>query len=177
MSFELEKSIELLSRTPQAYKSLFYELKSDWGQINEGEKTWSAFDIIGHLIHGEETDWIPRAEIILSESKSDKMFEPFDRFAQQKSSVGKTMEVLLDDFEKLRINNLKKLSSWRLTKKELTKTGIHPELGEVSLKQLIATWTIHDLGHLNQISRVIVKHYSKEVGPWAEYSRILRAGE
>lgn len=174
MNFNLKKSIELLERIPEAYKVLFYGLDSNWATINEGENTWSAFDIVGHLIHGELTDWIPRAKIILSENEKNKTFEPFDRFAQEKSSKGKTIEELIDEFEKFRKLNLEELNSWNLTEEDLDKTGIHPELGEVTLKQLISTWTIHDIAHLNQISRVIVKDYAEDVGPWAEYLRILR---
>ena len=164
MNFDLLKSIELLERTPQVYKSLFYRSTSDWTTINEGLNTWSAFDIVGHLIHGELTDWIPRAEIILSEDRSDKTFEPYDRFAQEKNSKGKTIDFLLEQFEELREFNLVKLKSWNLSATDLLKKGIHPELGEVTLKQLITTWTIHGIGHLNQISRVIVKIILKMLG-------------
>ena len=173
MNFSINKSIALLTRTPKVFKSLFYDLNFGWDEINDGPNTWNAFDIIGHLIHGEQTDWIPRARLILSESK-DKTFDPFDRFAQEKLSVGKTMNELLDQFEELRIENLDTLKSWNLTQLDLNKTGIHPELGLVTLKQLISTWTIHDVAHLNQISRVLIKHYSEDVGPWAEYTRLLK---
>ena len=149
MNFDPQKSIELLSKTPCTYKSLLYNLDSNWDQINEGTGTWSAFDIIGHLIHGEKTDWIPRAKLILT-SSSTPTFDPFDRFAQEKLSLGKTTNELLNDFEEIRIKNLDILQSWNLTESDLQKTGLHPNLGLVTLKQLIATWTIHDLGHLNQ---------------------------
>ncbi len=173
MNFDLEKSIELLERTPQVYKVLLSNLKSDWGIINEGSGTWSAFDIIGHLIHGENTDWIPRAELILS-SKEIPTFEPFDRFAQKGISKDKTLDQLLDEFEVLRKQNLIKLKSWDLKNEELDKKGKHPDLGAVTLRQLISTWTIHDIGHLNQLSRVMIKHYKEDVGSWGEYSKILR---
>ena len=172
MNFDLNKSIELLERTPRVYKSLFYGLSSDWGSIDEGENTWNAYNIIGHLIYGEQTDWIPRARIILSDTK-DKTFEPYDRFAQDKLFKGVAIDTLLDEFEVIRLKNIEELKSWNLTAQDLDKEGIHPDLGSVTLRELIATWTIHDLGHLNQISRVIVKHYGNDVGPWAKYSRIL----
>ena len=173
MNFELNKSIELLERTPAAYKALFYGLSSEWGIINEGDKTWSAFDIIGHLIHGEKTDWIPRARIILSKL-NDKTFEPFDRFAQEEISKGKTLEMLIDEFTARRTENLKIVKSWNLTKEDLEKTGVHPHLGPVTLKQLIAAWTIHDMSHLHQVSRVVVKYYKNDAGPFAQYIRILK---
>lgn len=174
MNFELNKSIELLQRSPQTYKSLFYGMNSNWGYLNEGKDTWSAFDIIGHLIHGEITDWIPRAKIILSKQLKDKTFEPFDMLAHKQICQSKTMENLLEEFEKLRNNNIKELKSWNLSEEELNMTGIHPEQGEVSLKQLISTWAIHDYGHLNQISRVIVKHHTEDVGPFKNFYTLLR---
>ncbi len=174
MNFDLYKSIELLRRSPIAYKALFYQLDTDYGNVNEGENTWSAFDIIGHLIHGEKTDWIPRARIILDNSIDDKVFEPYDRFAQEILSKGKSLDELLLEFEQLRKDNIDLLKSWNLDESQLNKTGIHPELGEVTLKQLIATWAIHDMSHLHQVSRVIVKHYHNDVGPWAAYSSILK---
>lgn len=174
MNFKLQKSIELLKRTPAAYKALFYQMPLDWTNANEGANTWSAFDIIGHLIHGEKTDWIPRAKIILSDA-SDKTFVPFDRFAQEKVSIGKTIEELIDELTLLRKQNVEELESWKLTEEDLSKTGIHPDpdLGMVTLKQLIATWTIHDIIHLNQVSRVMVKHYRQDVGPWTNYIKMF----
>lgn len=171
MNFDLKKSIELLGRSPETYETLFSNLNYDWNVINEGQNTWSAYNIIGHLIHGEKTDWIPRAEIILN--KGDKNFEPYDRFAQEKLYSTQTFEELINEFKILRANNLDKLNSWNLTEQDLDKQGIHPDLGVVTLKQLISTWTIHDMIHLNQISRVIVKHYAKDIGPWKKYVRLL----
>ncbi len=176
MSFSLHKSISLLERTPVILKSLLYELPEEWVMVNEGPETWSAFDVVGHLIQGERTDWITRAKIILR-NKDDKTFEPFDRFAQKKLSAGKTIEQLLDEFAQLRNKNIEELNSWNLTEADLEKVGNHPALGTVTLKQLIATWTIHDLSHLHQISRVMVKHYSGEVGPWFQYFSILNRGD
>ncbi len=173
-NFNLEKSIALLERTPRAYRELYYGLGHNWTNINEGPDTWSAFDIIGHLIHGELTDWIPRARIMISDDEGSKLLEPFDRFAQKELSKGKTIEQLLDEFERLRKDNLVTLRSWNLTEQQLDSTAIHPELGTVTLSQHLSTWTIHDMGHLYQLSRVMVKHYAEDVGPWKAYSRILR---
>ncbi|WP_431127049.1 DinB family protein [Flagellimonas flava] len=173
MNFELNKSIKILERTPAVLKALFYELDADWATINEGPRTWSAYDIVGHLIHGEQTDWIPRAEIILSDGP-DRTFAPFDRFAQEKLSQGKTMEDLLEEFASLRESSLNQLKSWNLSEEDLDKTGVHPDLGEVTLSQLLSTWTVHDLAHINQFSRAMVKHYAKDVGPWKKYIRILK---
>ncbi|WP_045113191.1 DinB family protein [Microscilla marina] len=173
MNFHLDKSIELLARTPQAYKELFTGLQYDWAHINEGANTWNAFDIVGHLIHGEQTDWVPRGRIILG-NQADKTFVPFDRFAQEQLSVGKTMDELLEEFDQLRQANLQELKSWNLSPTDLAKTGIHPDLGTVTLQELLATWTIHDMAHLNQISRALVKHYAQDVGPWHQYIRLLK---
>jgi len=171
MNFDLKKSMELLKRFPDTYESLFSNFNSDWNKINEGQNTWSAYNIIGHLIHGEKTDWIPKAEIILN--KDDKNFEPYDRFAQEKLYSTQTFEELIDEYKRLRVLNVNKLKSWNLTEKDLNKEGIHPDLGIVTLKELISTWTIHDMIHLNQISRVIVKHYEEDIGPWKKYVRLL----
>ncbi|MEM9648140.1 MAG: DinB family protein [Bacteroidota bacterium] len=172
-NFNLEKSIQILERTPSVLKALFYNLGEDWITVNEGPQTWSAYDILGHLIHGENTDWIPRAKIILGDGP-DKTFEPFDRFAQKELSTGKSMEQLLDEFTQLRESSVQTLKSWSLSQEDLPKKGNHPELGAVTLAQLLATWTIHDLAHLNQVSRVMVKHYADSVGPWRQYISLLK---
>lgn len=172
-NFNLERSIELLERAPLVYRSLFYGISYDWDKVNEGENTWNAFDILGHLIHGEKTDWIPRATLILNTKEELPIFEPFDRFAQKELSKSKTTDQLIGEFESLRSQNLKQLRSWNLSKDQLDMEGIHPELGKVALRELIATWAIHDLSHLNQITRTLVKHYKEDVGPWIEYSKIL----
>ena len=172
MEFEPGKATLILERTPSVLKELLAGLPPDWTHQNEGEETWSPYDVIGHLIHGEETDWIPRAEIILGDG-SNKTFEPFDRFAQFEKSEGKTLQQLLDEFETLRAQSLKKLSSFNLTEEDLRRTGMHPELGEVTLKQLLATWVTHDLGHIVQISRVMAKQYKTEVGPWKKYISVI----
>ena len=172
MNFDLNKSIEILKRTPEVYSALFNNSKHNWDKINEGVDTWSGYNIIGHLIHGEKTDWIPRAEIILS-NKDDKTFEPYNRFAQEELYSSQTTDVLLDEFKALRNQNIEKLISWNLSESDLDKKGIHPDLGIVTLRQLISTWTIHDIAHLNQVSRVIVKHYAEDVGPWKKYIKLL----
>ncbi|MEM8896436.1 MAG: DinB family protein [Bacteroidota bacterium] len=172
-NFKLEKSIALLERTPGTYRELCYGLGHNWTNINEGSDTWSAFDIVGHLIHGEQTDWIPRARIMLS-NDGNKELEPFDRFAQKEISKGKTIEELIDQFSVLRKANLDILRSWHLTEEQLDRTAIHPDLGTVTLRQHLSTWTIHDMSHLYQLGRVIVKHYREDLGPWQAYSRILQ---
>lgn len=173
MNFDLDKSIALLERGPKVYKSLFYGLGFDWTSINEGEDTWSAFDILGHLIEGEKSDWIPRARIILSKDGAKTTFEPFDRFAQEKATAGKRMDDLLDEFDHLRQDNLGTLRSWNLSDSDLEKTAIHPGHGSVTLRQHLSTWTVHDVNHLHQISRVMVKHYREDIGPWKKYLRIF----
>jgi len=140
---------------------------------NEGGETWSVFDVIGHLIHGEKTDWITRMEIILSEG-GNKEFKTFDRFAQLEESKGKSLEQLLKEFLAARELNLAKLISFKLTENDFKKTGIHPKFGAVTLSQLIAAWTVHDLDHISQISRVMSKQYKDPSGPWIEYMKILR---
>ena len=173
MEFELKKAVLILQRTPAVIRNLLIDLPSDWISENEGENTWSPYDIVGHLIHGEKTDWIVRAEIILS-INPNRLFEPFDRFAQFENSQGKSLDQLLDEFEQLRIENLRRLSAMNLSGKNLASEGIHPEFGAVTLKQLLSTWVVHDLGHIAQIARVMAKQYKTEVGPWLEYIGILK---
>jgi hypothetical protein len=172
MNFDLDKSIGLLSCTPSVLRQLLADLPDEWTMSNEGGETWSAFDVLGHLIHGENTDWIPRAKIILSDA-DERVFESFDRFAQFRESEGKSLGEMLDAFEDLRGKNVTELQAMGLGPEELVRTGIHPELGEVTLSQLIATWVVHDLDHIAQISRVMARQYESEVGPWREYLRIL----
>ncbi len=148
-------------------------LSEEWIQNNEGAETWSPYNIVGHLIHGEKTDWIPRAVIILSPN-ADKSFEPFDRFAQFRESEGKTLKQLLDEFKILRKQNIQHLRSMEITEADLEKVGKHPAFGAVTLKQLIATWMVHDLNHISQICRVMAKQYKDEVGPWSAYLGILK---
>jgi hypothetical protein len=173
MNFTLEQSIEILERTPLSLSNLLTGLSSEWTSTKEGNDTWSVYDIIGHLIHGEKTDWIPRAEIILSD-KTEKTFEPFDRFAQFENSKGKSLTELLEEFTALRKKNIVLLRSMPIHETTLTKKGIHPAFGEVTLSQLLATWVVHDLNHIAQIARVMAKQYKEDVGPWIKYLRILQ---
>lgn len=171
-NLSLGKSIEILERTPVVLSQLLNGLSPDWTSLNEGGETWSAYDVIGHLIHGDQTDWMHRIEIILSD-KHDKRFVPFDRFAQFENSKGKSLNQLLEEFKIIRKSNLEKLKGLSITESDLIKKGIHPTFGEVTLSQLIATWVVHDLDHLSQISRVMAKQYKEEVGPWIEFLKIL----
>ena len=173
MSFKLETSIEILERTPNVLKVMLQNLPPDFISVNEGGETWNIFDVIGHLVHGEKTDWLPRAEIILSE-KTDKTFEQFDRFAQFEESEGKTLTELLVEFQTLREKNISVLRSKNISDKDLENKGIHPAFGEVTLSQLLSTWVVHDLDHISQISRILAKQYQSDVGPWVEYLKILK---
>jgi len=172
MNFNITKSVEILERTPIVLESMLSELSGSWIKTNEGENTWSPYDILGHLIFGEKTDWIVRIKIILSQSEN-KMFEPFDRFAQLKEKQDKNISELVAEFKNLRKNNLIELRSLNITNTNFELKGIHPELGEVTLEQLISTWVVHDLGHIAQISRVMAKQYKTNVGPWNAYLGIL----
>jgi len=172
MEFQLESAIAILRRTPSTLNSLLRGVSNDWLLQNEGPATWSPFDVVGHLIHGEETDWIPRARIILEDGES-RPFEPFNRVAMFEKSKGKSMLELLDRFQQLREANLRELSQMNLTPAMLEHRGRHPELGVVTLKQLLATWVAHDLGHIAQIVRVMARQYRQEVGPWQQYLSIL----
>jgi len=172
MEFQLDRALEILERTPRALNELLGGLPGAWTTPNEGPETFSAFDNVGHLIHGERTDWIPRARIILAQGAT-RRFEPFDRFAQKRESQGKSLADLLDEFERLRSGNLATLRAWRLTDAQLALEGEHPELGIVTLRQLLATWTAHDLGHVAQIARVLAKQYRDAVGPWRAYLPVL----
>ena len=174
MDFELDKAIEILERTPKVLSEMLSGLSEEWTSQNEGENTWSVFDVVGHLIHGEHTDWIPRTKLILSNNEV-KTFIPFDRFAQFQDSRGKTLTELLSTFKLLRHQNIISLKSFSISDRDLSKTGIHPEFGTVTLKQLLATWVAHDLGHIAQISRVMAKQYKEEAGPWTQYLKILQS--
>ena len=173
MAFSLKRSVEILERTPDVLYTMVYGISDYWTQHNEGGETWSVFDVVGHLIHGEKADWVTRAEIILSENP-DKKFAPFDRLAQFEESKGKTLAQLLEEFKLLRKKNIERLLSKNLTKKDFDKTGIHPSFGEVKLSQLLSTWVAHDLDHISQVARVMAKQYREDVGPWIEYLKILK---
>ena len=170
--FNLAEAIEVLSRTPATLDALLRGLPDIWVRGNEGKDTWSAFDIVGHLIVGERTDWMPRARIILENGEA-RPFDPFDRFAQAKQSQGKSLQQLLDEFARLRGENLASLQSLNLQRKDWTRRGRHPELGVVTLSQLLATWAVHDLTHVHQLARVMAHQYRDAVGPWRAYLGVL----
>ena len=174
MDFNLSKSLEILQRTPDTMFAMLQGISPEWTSTNEGGDTWSVYDVIGHLIHGERTDWMARVEIILSDKK-DKTFTSFDRFAQFEESKDKTIAALLAEFKSIRGKNLELLHSFHLTKNDFKKIGIHPVFGEVTLAQLLSTWTVHDMNHLAQIARIIAKQYKDASGPWIEYLRILQS--
>lgn len=171
MQFSIEHSLEILQRTPAVIAALLSDLSAEWLHGNEGANTWSPYQVLGHLIHGEKTDWVPRARIILS-NQSDKTFESFDRFAQMAEEI-KPVGELLEEFSKRREANLQELKSMQIDQSKLSLQGMHPDLGPVNLQQLLATWVVHDLGHIAQISRVLAKQYQEEVGPWQAYLGIL----
>jgi len=174
VSFELTAAREVLARTPATLDALLRGLPDAWARVNEGPDTWSAYDVVGHLVHGERTDWIPRARIIL-EHGAARAFEPFDRFAQFRESAGKSLEALLDEFGALRRENLATLEALRIGPEAFAREGRHPDFGVVTMGQLLATWVVHDLGHIAQIARVMAKRYAGEVGPWAEYLPVLHS--
>jgi hypothetical protein len=172
MKYNLERSYQILERTPSVLKTLLTGLDNEWTMNNEGPETFSPYDVIGHLIHGEKTDWAARTKIILEFGLS-KPFTPWDRFAQYKESKGKTLDQLLRQFKKVRKNNIDWLRSLNLSETDLDKKGTHPSLGEVTLRNLLATWVVHDLTHIAQITRVMAKQYKEEMGPWPQFFRIL----
>lgn len=172
MQFDLNKSCQVLERTPAVLKELLSGLDDDWVMNHEGPDTFSPFDVVGHLIHGEKTDWPDRIRMILEHGVSKK-FVPYDRFAMYEVSKGKKSGALLDEFEALRRENMQWLRSLELSETDLNKKGIHPSFGEVTLRQLISTWTVHDLTHIAQIGRVMAKQYKEAIGPWTEFFRIL----
>ena len=173
MKFQIEKTVEMLSQTPGTIKSLLGNLSDDWIENSPDSENWSAYDIVGHLIHGEETDWIPRAEIILAQGEN-LTFEPFDRFAQFVKSKDKTLDELIETFAVSRTRNLVKLREMNLTEEKLQLKGIHPELGEVTLEQLLATWAVHDLNHIKQLVTALANKYVENVGAWKQYLSILQ---
>jgi hypothetical protein len=172
MDFDLRRSVDVLRRSPETLRTLLDGLDDAWVRGTEGPDTFSPFDVVGHLIDGEETDWIPRARIILARG-ADLRFEPYDRFRHFQRNTGRSLASLLDEFARLRAANLELLGSWTLTARELDLPGEHPSLGRVTLRQLLAAWVVHDLGHLAQVARVIAKQYREEVGPWVPYLPVL----
>jgi hypothetical protein len=173
MEHSLQNTISLLSRTPAALDAFLRDLPETWTLRNEGDGTWNAFDVVGHLIHGERTDWMPRAKMIL-EFGDTRAFEPFDRWAQAQASQGKSLGQLLNEFARLRANNLDELRALKLRPEQLERRGQHPELGPVTLSELLATWAVHDLTHLHQISRIMAQQYREAVGPWSAYLGVLQ---
>jgi len=172
MDFDLTAGTAVLERTPQTLRAMLAGLPPAWTDATEGPETWSPYAIVGHLIHGERTDWIPRARLILAQGPQ-RRFTPFDRFAQFRESEGKSLADLLDEFARLRAESLATLAGWHLTDAQLGLEGEHPEFGPVTLRQLLATWVAHDLGHVAQTARVMAKQYREAIGPWRAYLPVM----
>ena len=172
MNFSFQAGLPILLRTPSVLDQLLRNLPAEWVEATEGPDTWSPYDVIGHLIHGELTDWVPRVEHLLTHGEA-VAFPPFDRFAQFEASKGKSLSELLDRFGEVRAQSLRRLGSLELTDSDLNRTGRHPEFGRVTLGQHLATWVAHDLDHIMQIVRVMAKRYGEAVGPWRQYLRII----
>jgi hypothetical protein len=173
MSHNLDDTISLLTRTPATLNTLLRDLPESWTLSNEGENTWNAYDVVGHLVHGERTDWMPRVNCILRHGEA-QAFEPFDRWAQGREIKGKSLPQLLDEFTHLRNENLNDLRALNLQPQDLDRRGLHPSLGTVTLSQLLATWAAHDMTHLHQISRIMAWQYHDAVGPWSQYLGVLK---
>jgi hypothetical protein len=172
----LDEAVTLLSRMPATLDALLRGLPEPWTAAHEGGETWSPFDVLGHLIHGEQTDWIPRLKIVLTAGDS-RAFEPFDRQAQFAAPAGLTVADRLDEFARRRAESLRTLSGFNLTPTDLDRPGRHPVFGAVTLRQLLATWVAHDLDHLMQVTRVLARQYSDEVGPWRVYLRVISGAQ
>ena len=173
MKFDLERSIEVLSATPATVRALLESLSDDWTASRGDRESWEPYDIVGHYIHPEETDWIQRAKVILAQADG-RTLPTFDRYGQFVRADGKPLSELLDEFDQIRAKNIETLRSWELVEEELDLKGVHPEFGEVTLRQLIATWVVHDLTHIRQIATVMARRYKEAVGPWKEYLSILK---
>jgi hypothetical protein len=176
MDYSAEGAEQILSRTPAVLRALLAGLPSGWTGATERPGSWSPFDVLAHLIHGERTDWIPRARLILEHGTS-RAFEPFDMQGHVRCSAGQTVEQLLDEFERLRALNVAALSSMGLTEEDFARQGVHPQFGLVTLGQHLATWVVHDLDHVCQVARVMAKQYKDEVGPWIAYLGVLHDRE
>lgn len=172
MRYQVGEALQILERTPAVLRALLAGLPEGWTRANEGADTFSPFDVVGHLIDGEETDWMGRAGIILRRGP-DLTFVPFDRFRHRQRNAGRSLDSLLEEFARLRAANLEQVRGWNLTEAQLALPGMHPSLGPVTLRNLLSTWVAHDLGHLAQIARVMAKQYSSEVGPWLQYLPVL----
>jgi hypothetical protein len=173
MTHHVDETTALLARTPAALNALLRDLPDGWTSTTEGDGTWSAFDIVAHLIHAERADWIPRARIIL-ESGERRTFDPFERGGHVRESEGRSLPQLLDEFARVRSDNLEQLRAMNLQPEDLERRGSHPALGAVTLSALLATWVVHDLTHLHQISRVLAHRYRDTVGPWSAYLGVLQ---
>jgi hypothetical protein len=172
LKFALDNAIDVLRRTPATISALLDGIADPWARGTEGPITFSPFDVVGHLIDGEETDWMPRARIILS-NETDKQFTPYDRFRHYGRNADRTLGSLLEELARLRAQNLAELSEWKLTDAQLDLTGVHPTFGPVTLRQLLGAWVVHDLGHIAQIARVMAKQYRDDVGPWISFMPVL----
>lgn len=172
MEFRLDQAVEILRQTPYSLQRMLGDLSEDWNGSSGDQEDWGPYDVIGHLIHGEETDWIARAEIILAQGEN-RTFTPYDRLAQFERSKGKPLGDLLTEFVHLRSANIEKLIRWQLTPEQLKLKGMHPALGEVTLSQLLSTWVVHDLNHIRQIVAYMARKYEKNVGAWKAYLAIL----
>ena len=172
MDFDLVAGPAVLERTPRTLRAMLAGLSPIWTDATEGPDTWSPYVIVGHLIHGERTDWIPRAELILAQGQN-RRFTPYDRFAQFHESQGNSLAELLEEFARLRTENLATLAGWHLSGAQLALEGEHPAFGPVTLRQLLATWVAHDLGHVAQAARVMARQYRKAVGPWRAYLPVM----
>jgi hypothetical protein len=172
MEHNLQHTVSLLAHTPAALDALLRDLPEAWTLRNEGENTWSAFDVVGHLIHAERANWMPRARIVLQSGESQP-FEPFDRWGHVRESQGKPLGQLLDEFARLRSESLGELRGWNLRPEDLQLRGQHPALGVATLSELLAAWATHDLTHLHQISRIMAHQYREAVGPWNRYLGVL----
>lgn len=174
MQFKLPEATQILERTPAVVTQMIAAVPEGWIKATEGVGTFSCYDIVGHLIHGELTDWIPRTRIILEHGET-RAFEPFDRCAQFREDQTRPIGALLDQFAFMRAENLSVLQGLHLREQDLARKGTHPEFGPVTLGQLISSWAVHDLSHISQIARVTAKQYSHEVGPWYQYTSILKS--
>jgi hypothetical protein len=173
MEHNLQQTVSLLTRTPSALQALLSGLPDEWTLQNEGENTWNVFDVVGHLIHCDRTDWLSRTKWILQFGES-RPFEPLNRLGHRQEIQGKPLEQLLDEFARVRLENLDALRALNLKQEDLDRRGQHPALGVVTLSQLLAAWAAHDLTHLHQISRIMAHQYQEAVGPWAKYLGVLQ---
>lgn len=171
-AFRLDEAIAILERTPASLAALLDGLPDAWVRATEGDGTWSPYDVIGHLVHAERTNWMPRALHILA--GETRPFAPLDRMAQFTLSQGKSLTELLRTFAELRRQNVAALLAMHLANDQLARRGLHPDFGEVTLAQLLATWTVHDLDHVTQIARTMAKRYGEATGPWSAFLSVLR---